>query len=89
MSITEPIYTYVKGEGWVARSSITMACGTEVTFECRPPRQGERYKRYLLNDPPPDLTRLEFEHISTARSLDEDYIKMSERWNFLAVTRVE
>jgi hypothetical protein len=43
--MTEPIYNYVKGEGWVASHShvVTMACGKVVTLEFRPPLGNEYY----------------------------------------------
>lgn len=42
--MTEPIYTYVKGKGWlVCSSTVTMHCGTLVNLEKRKPNIGEIY----------------------------------------------
>jgi hypothetical protein len=43
--MTEPIYNYVKGEGWVLtlENLITMACGTVVRLEYRRPVLGEYF----------------------------------------------
>lgn len=46
MSSQEPIYQYVKGQGWVVGPSvpcrdIRLACGTKVRIELRKPNPGE------------------------------------------------
>jgi hypothetical protein len=43
--MSEPTYEYVKGVGWVAGYDeiVTLACGTTVRVEHRPPDPGERY----------------------------------------------
>lgn len=49
--MTEPLYEYVKGKGWVVvvktvKSVLaTMNCGTEVRIEARPPNMGELFLR--------------------------------------------
>jgi hypothetical protein len=45
VSNSEPTYEYVKGVGWVASYDeiVTLACGTVVRVEHRPPDRGERY----------------------------------------------
>lgn len=46
----DPIYEYSPGKGWVAttQDTITMRCGTVVTFEMRKPRPDERYEAFFL-----------------------------------------
>lgn len=45
--MAEPIYEFVKGEGWVVRNTesavVTMRCGTVVRIEKRTPQRGEYY----------------------------------------------
>lgn len=46
--MTEPIYSYVRGQGWVPRviegQEFTLLCGTRVRIEKRLPEAGERYQ---------------------------------------------
>jgi hypothetical protein len=43
--MNEPIYEYIKGQGWVVQSSpvITLKCGTRVRVERRAPLKNEVY----------------------------------------------
>jgi hypothetical protein len=44
--VTDPIYVYEPGNGWVVQSHcaiVQMACGTTVRLELRAPKPGERY----------------------------------------------
>ena len=77
----EPLYEYVKGEGWkpVSRNLVTLACGTVVTVERKETTEiGERsftYYRYRTFDEVLSLMakkRLDHSNLS-ARYEDEDY----------------
>jgi hypothetical protein len=61
--MTEPIYSFVKGKGWVPSVGyvITMKCGTLVRLENRAPNVGEYYdcadpnqRPYYNSDGSPD-----------------------------------
>lgn len=45
--MTDPIYTFIKGTGWVVTTvemiDVTMRCGTKVRIERRAPSVGENY----------------------------------------------
>lgn len=41
--MTDPIYNFVPGQGWVVTPFLTMKCGTKVTYEFRFPKKGERF----------------------------------------------
>lgn len=66
--MTDPIYEYVKGEGWVPRSSVivTLGCGTTVRLEKRNPEPGEKFGVF------PSMVRLE-EYLIDIRSNSRDY----------------
>lgn len=50
--MSEPIYTFKKGEGWViqTRQIITPRSGKSYYFEARPPKQGEHFCYAGAND---------------------------------------
>jgi len=49
--MTEPIYEYVRGTGWVIETPeiLTLRCGTKVRLEVRTPREGERFSQISIN----------------------------------------
>lgn len=59
--MSEPIYSYVKGQGWVVHPGIlaTMKCGTLVRLEPRKPRSHEpwMYAESWFEDGVPDIVQ--------------------------------
>jgi hypothetical protein len=50
--MTEPLYTFIKGQGWVLQypRTVTMHCGTVVTIEMRKPKPGEYWNAAFHDD---------------------------------------
>ena len=92
--MTEPIYEYVKGEGWVIiNNTVTMKCGTVVSYEIRNPKANEDYKRllrsdYCEGDIPRVLAETTFERLSIARQGPQHYVRMSVRYLLVVIHTV-
>ncbi len=79
--MTEPVYEYVKGEGWVIRT-IVSASGTvgkqKVTIEKRFPEIGEYYTSYSSETTPQDvLDSLQRDSWYNNHQVEGDFVQMN------------
>jgi hypothetical protein len=99
--MTEPIYEFIKGKGWVPESPVltTMLCGTVVRLEPRKPNVGEQWLRsggWVDDDGNPIMPRFirclqgdwtGYNELFASRNVDdEDYLRMQEDDSYGYVT---
>lgn len=85
--MTETIYTFVKGRGWIVVNNVISFRGDNYNYEFRPPTSGERYLRMSKKgDRSPDSIINFSGSLSTARGGNQEYIDGFERFDFCVLT---